>query len=139
MVGVTGSAGKTTTSWLVRSIFEELGQLTGMLGARIGPSCSAPHVMLSLACNTHCSRFAWCLYGSLCATACASCAPLCMTPLAMVAYTVGSLVCVKSRCRLFRAGSLEYAIAEDRMTDDGNLWVPLQEDTTLKRCGVLET
>jgi Mur ligase middle domain len=32
VVGVTGSAGKTTTSWLVRSIFEELGQLTGMLG-----------------------------------------------------------------------------------------------------------
>lgn len=32
MVGVTGSAGKTTTCWLVRSIFEELGQITGMLG-----------------------------------------------------------------------------------------------------------
>lgn len=31
-VGVTGSAGKTTTSWLIRGIFEELGQLTGMLG-----------------------------------------------------------------------------------------------------------
>lgn len=32
-VGVTGSAGKTTTSWLIRGIFEELGQHTGMLGA----------------------------------------------------------------------------------------------------------
>lgn len=36
VVGVTGSAGKTTTSWLVRSIFEELGQLTGMLGGAPG-------------------------------------------------------------------------------------------------------
>lgn len=32
-----------------------------------------------------------------------------------------------------RAGSIEYAIAEDRMTDDGGLWVPLEEDVTLKR------
>jgi hypothetical protein len=34
-------------------------------------------------------------------------------------------------------GSIEYAIAEDRMTDDGGLWVPLEEDVTLKRCGHL--
>lgn len=33
MIGVTGSAGKTTTCWLVRGIFEELQQMTGMIGA----------------------------------------------------------------------------------------------------------
>ncbi len=45
VVGITGSAGKTTTSWLVRSIFEELGQLTGMLGRR--PSSSFSHPTLA--------------------------------------------------------------------------------------------
>lgn len=32
-VGVTGDTGKTTTTWLIRGIFEELSQLTGMIGA----------------------------------------------------------------------------------------------------------
>lgn len=31
-VGVTGTNGKTTVAWLMRSIFEQLGQLTGMIG-----------------------------------------------------------------------------------------------------------
>ena len=39
MIGVTGSAGKTTTCWLVRGIFEELQQMTGMIG---GPSFPPP-------------------------------------------------------------------------------------------------
>ncbi len=38
-MGVMGSAGKTTTSWLIRGIFEELGQLTGMLGAPSPRQC----------------------------------------------------------------------------------------------------
>ncbi|CAL8464844.1 g4379 [Coccomyxa elongata] len=33
VVGVTGSSGKTTTSWLIRGIFEEWGKLTGMMGS----------------------------------------------------------------------------------------------------------
>ena len=33
LIGVAGSSGKTTTSWLVRGIFEELEQVTGMIGA----------------------------------------------------------------------------------------------------------
>jgi UDP-N-acetylmuramoyl-L-alanyl-D-glutamate--2,6-diaminopimelate ligase len=32
VVCVAGTHGKTTTSWLIRGIFEELGQLTGMIG-----------------------------------------------------------------------------------------------------------
>ena len=32
MVGVTGTNGKTTTTWLVRSILEAAGQPTGLLG-----------------------------------------------------------------------------------------------------------
>lgn len=28
-----GSSGKTTTSWLIRGIFEEWGKLTGMMGS----------------------------------------------------------------------------------------------------------
>jgi UDP-N-acetylmuramoyl-L-alanyl-D-glutamate--2,6-diaminopimelate ligase len=28
-----GSSGKTTTSWLIRGIFEEWGKLTGMVGS----------------------------------------------------------------------------------------------------------
>eukprot|EP00208_Stichococcus_sp_RCC1054_P003770 CAMPEP_0206139342 /NCGR_PEP_ID=MMETSP1473-20131121/5544_1 /ASSEMBLY_ACC=CAM_ASM_001109 /TAXON_ID=1461547 /ORGANISM="Stichococcus sp, Strain RCC1054" /LENGTH=890 /DNA_ID=CAMNT_0053533095 /DNA_START=451 /DNA_END=3123 /DNA_ORIENTATION=- len=60
-VGVTGDTGKTTTTWLIRGIFEELSQLTGMIG------------------------------------------------------------------------SVEYAISTDRLDDDGDLWVPIEEDTTLER------
>lgn len=45
--------------------------------------------------------------------------------------------CVLACCHLLclppHTGSIEYAIAEDRMTDDGDLWVPLEEDVTLKR------
>ncbi|GBF91369.1 hypothetical protein Rsub_04109 [Raphidocelis subcapitata] len=33
VVAVTGSSGKTTVSWLVRGVLEELGQLTGMVGS----------------------------------------------------------------------------------------------------------
>jgi hypothetical protein len=32
-VGVTGSSGKTTVSWLVRGLLEEMQQLTGMVGS----------------------------------------------------------------------------------------------------------
>lgn len=32
VVGVTGSSGKTTVSWLVRGLLEEMQQLTGMVG-----------------------------------------------------------------------------------------------------------
>lgn len=32
-VGFTGSSGKTTVSWLVRGILEQLEQLTGMIGS----------------------------------------------------------------------------------------------------------
>lgn len=60
-VGVTGTNGKTTVAWLMRSVFEELGQLTGMIG------------------------------------------------------------------------TVEYAIATDRMDLDGDLWEPFEEDTTLSR------
>lgn len=77
MVGVTGSAGKTTTSWLVRSIFEELGQLTGMLGEAqfLGVSKSGQHqpshtilamLTLSVACGS------W-RASSLCHVPCATC------------------------------------------------------------------
>lgn len=53
VVGITGSAGKTTTSWLVRSIFEELGQLTGMLGRRPS-SCLAHPLLASFVFLVHC-------------------------------------------------------------------------------------
>ncbi len=33
-IGVTGSSGKTTTTWLVRGMFEELQQTTGLIGER---------------------------------------------------------------------------------------------------------
>ena len=32
VVGITGTNGKTTTSWLIRGIFEEMEQLTGIVG-----------------------------------------------------------------------------------------------------------
>lgn len=60
-----GSRGKTTTSWLVRGIFEEMQLVTGMIG------------------------------------------------------------------------SLEYSIAVDKMTADGNLWMPDEEDPTLRRCAAI--
>jgi hypothetical protein len=31
-VGVTGTNGKTTVAWLMRSVFEQMGKLTGMIG-----------------------------------------------------------------------------------------------------------
>ena len=31
------------------------------------------------------------------------------------------------------AGSIEYAISEDRMTEEGELWEPDEEDPTLDR------
>ena len=34
-IGVTGSSGKTTTTWLVRGMFEELQQTTGLIGKRL--------------------------------------------------------------------------------------------------------
>ena len=37
-IGVTGSSGKTTTTWLVRGMFEELQQTSGLVGA--SPSVS---------------------------------------------------------------------------------------------------
>ena len=57
-----GTTGKTTTSWLIRGIFEAIPQLTGMIG------------------------------------------------------------------------SIEYAIAHDKLTEDGDLWVPDEDDPTLQRC-----
>jgi UDP-N-acetylmuramate-alanine ligase len=32
-IAVTGSSGKTTVSWLVRGMLEQVGQLTGMIGS----------------------------------------------------------------------------------------------------------
>lgn len=60
-VGVVGTSGKTTVSWLVRGMLEEIGALTGMVG------------------------------------------------------------------------SIEYALAEDRLTPDGDLWEADEEDPTRKR------
>lgn len=57
-----GSKGKTTTSWLVRGIFEEMQLVTGLVG------------------------------------------------------------------------TLEYSLAVDKMTEDGDLWKPDEEDITLERC-----
>jgi len=61
VVGVTGSHGKTTVSWLIRGMLEEMEQVTGMIG------------------------------------------------------------------------SVEYAIAEDRLDEDGELWVPREEDPAADR------
>ncbi|HEX4906249.1 MAG TPA: UDP-N-acetylmuramoyl-L-alanyl-D-glutamate--2,6-diaminopimelate ligase [Acidimicrobiales bacterium] len=36
VVGVTGTNGKTTTVWLLRSIFEQAGRMTGMIGTLTG-------------------------------------------------------------------------------------------------------
>ena len=36
VVGVTGTNGKTTTAWLLRSIFEQAGRTTGMIGTLTG-------------------------------------------------------------------------------------------------------
>ena len=36
--------------------------------------------------------------------------------------------------RLWRAGSIEYSIWDDLMTEEGDLWRPTEEDTTLQRC-----
>lgn len=33
LVGVAGSSGKTSVSWLVRGVLEQAGQLTGMVGS----------------------------------------------------------------------------------------------------------
>lgn len=60
-VGVVGLLGKTTTSWLVRGILEELGQTVGLMS------------------------------------------------------------------------SIEHAIAEDRLDEDGYLWEPLEEDPSADR------
>jgi len=32
------------------------------------------------------------------------------------------------------AGTIEYAISEDRMTEEGELWEPEEDDPTLDRC-----
>ena len=32
------------------------------------------------------------------------------------------------------AGSIEYSIWDDLMTEEGELWQPTEEDTTLSRC-----
>ena len=32
------------------------------------------------------------------------------------------------------AGSIEYSIWDDLMTEEGELWQPTEEDTTLLRC-----
>ncbi|KAI8466586.1 MAG: Mur ligase [Monoraphidium minutum] len=61
MIGIAGTSGKTTVSWLVRGVLEELGQLTGLVG------------------------------------------------------------------------SIEYALAEDRLDEDGALWEPEVEDPTAER------
>ncbi|KAF5832882.1 Mur ligase [Dunaliella salina] len=61
VVGVTGSHGKTTVSWLIRGILEEMEQVTGMIG------------------------------------------------------------------------TVEYAIAEDRLDEDGELWEPREEDPSADR------
>ena len=60
-VGLVGSYGKTTSAWLMRGMFEEAGELTGMLG------------------------------------------------------------------------SIEYAIAEDRLTAEGEVWEASEEDPSLRR------
>jgi UDP-N-acetylmuramyl tripeptide synthase len=60
-VGITGTNGKTTTAWLMRSVFEQMGKLTGMIG------------------------------------------------------------------------TVEYALATDRLDLDGDFWADVVEDTTLKR------
>lgn len=60
-VGVTGTNGKTTTSWIMRSIFEESEHITGMLG------------------------------------------------------------------------TVEWALANERLDTMGEIWEPMEEDTTLKR------
>jgi len=36
--------------------------------------------------------------------------------------------------RSFNAGSIEYSIWDDLMTEEGELWQPTEEDTTLSRC-----
>ncbi|CAG9460957.1 unnamed protein product [Pedinophyceae sp. YPF-701] len=61
VIGVTGTNGKTTTSWLIRGMLEETGQLVGMVG------------------------------------------------------------------------TVEYALAEDRLDPDGEIWVPKEEDPTRER------
>ena len=38
------------------------------------------------------------------------------------------------RHRLANAGSIEYSIWDDLMTEEGELWQPTEEDTTLLRC-----
>ena len=60
-VGLVGSYGKTTSAWLMRGMFEEAGELTGMLG------------------------------------------------------------------------TIEYAIAEDRLTAEGDIWEPDEDDPSLRR------
>lgn len=60
-VGVTGTNGKTTVAWLMRSVFEQMGKLTGMIG------------------------------------------------------------------------TVEYAVATDRLDLDGDFWEDFEEDTTLNR------
>ena len=61
VVGVTGTNGKTTTAWLIRSVLEQLSLVVGMVG------------------------------------------------------------------------TIEYAIAEDRLDEDGDLWMPTENDPTLSR------
>lgn len=36
-------------------------------------------------------------------------------------------------CLTGMVGSIEYAIAHDKLTEDGDLWVPDEEDPTLQR------
>ena len=134
VVGVTGSAGKTTTSWLIRSIFEELGQLTGMLGV---PSVAAAIGVCRLVadsrlcgagrCSLHCRA------ARLPCTQREVCLLLEGSPGWIgLHFAAGRTLPISHVAGPQSTGSLEYAIAEDRLTDDGDLWEPPEEDPTLQ-------
>ena len=130
-VGMVGSFGKTTTTWLARGMFEETGERCGLVGELKG--VTARHLSPAGgggAQGAQGDKGCWCSCGGGAEAKGSPLAAWREPVAACVAHTV-------LRC----AGSIEYALAEDRLTEEGELWAPDAEDVTLqvRQHGNMET
>lgn len=113
-VAFVGTHGKTTAAWLTRGLLEETGALTGMIG----------------------------VCGQGVPEACAHIARRHVLPWAPATQGPKQLcLCPAQPARLSRLllppppspGTIEYAIAEDRLDEEGALWAPEEDDPSADR------
>ncbi len=120
MIHMLGSKGKTTTAWLVRGILEEAQQVRVHTHTHTHSGLTQSHVAARPAFlpETCLSKRVPQRKGEHERHVCVVCVCVCVC---MTLQTVGMI------------GSIESAIAEDRLDEDGELWEPSEPDPTAER------